>query len=92
MRHFDTMLFCGNGKTSEADLRLLRRRLNDALSLNSAIQQGYRPTSDELNERVDVVRDVAAAVLGRNIELGRTLPYPGKRGSVRDAKTGKRVK
>ena len=80
MRLFDSILYMGAGKFSEADVRLLKRQLKEALSVLSGIQQGGGDQIDaqELDMREDVVRDMAAALLGREITIGAELPYPGK--------------
>jgi len=94
MRYFDSILFCGAGRFSEADCRLLKRQLRDALSVLSGIQQGGgdQINAQELDIREDVVRDVAAALLGKRVAIGPDLPYPGKWSGTRQNSTGKRVR
>jgi len=78
MRWFDATLFMGNGEHSKSEVRFLRRRLNEALSILSGRQQGaVGPEYDKIDEREDIVRDIAAAVLGKSIAIGDDLPYPG---------------
>lgn len=78
MRYFDKMIFMGSAHPefpcTQADMRLLHRRLKDAFSHISGMQQGafHEDFLAELakeDEREDIVRDVAAALLGKEIEF-----------------------
>jgi len=94
MRYFDTTLFCGAGKFSEADCRLLRKQLEDALSALSGIQQGGEDAArrEGWDTREDAVRDIAAALLGKSVTIGDDLPYPGKLDGPRAAESGRRIR
>jgi hypothetical protein len=72
MRFFDRAIFMGAGIFSEADCRLLKKQLDDALSALSGIQQGGREDAirDGWDTREDAVRDIAAALLGKTVVLG----------------------
>jgi len=74
MRQFDGLLFMGMGEFSAAGERALKRRLASGLSLSSGIQQGGDTEYEADLE--DVVRDIGAALLGRDITIGAKLPYP----------------
>lgn len=77
MRQFTGLLFLGNGSESVKHVRLLKKRLVMGLASASAMQQG---DSDKSQAEVgDVVRDIAAALLGRSIRLGAKLLYPPRR-------------
>jgi len=78
MRQFTSYLFNGNGDISEAQRNTLKARIDEALSINSAREQGGEVTAHEVQEVIDVVKDVAAALLGRRITIGSKLTYPGK--------------
>ena len=78
MRYFDHMIFMGNAHPefpcTQADMRLLHRRLKDAFSHISGMQQGafhpdFLAELAKEDEREDIVRDIAAALLGKNIEI-----------------------
>ena len=80
MRAFLSLLFMGSGECTVRDVDLLHQRLQDALSHSSGLQQS-RGGEEEMDrkstaEMEDVVRDIAAAVLGREVTFGETLPYP----------------
>lgn len=85
MRHFHGLVFLGNGQFSVAEMERLKLRLDDGFNDLGAMQQGNVYATPEENEREraeitsaleDVVRDVAAALLGRKITFGEKLPYP----------------
>lgn len=86
MRKFHGYLFLGNGKFSERQEALLRRRLREAFELNAGLEQGagfgeFDPPGFKerlVREIEDIVRDIAAALTGRRISFGRKLPYPPK--------------
>lgn len=86
----------GAGMFSEADCRLLRRQLEDALSALSGIQQGGQEAADEegWDTREDAVRDIAAALLGKTVILGHDYDekVPSAYGSLRAAGTGRRIR
>ena len=87
-RKFTGLLFHGMGNHSFAKSVALHLCLGKGLSLSSVIQQPSRPENDrqakedeemitECKQEIEeVVRDIAAALLGREIEFGGTLPYP----------------
>ncbi len=66
-------IFMGNGPASEAECRWLRRRVNEALSDLSGLQQCANASPDEIREVTqsieDAVRDIAAA-FGVRIKVG----------------------
>ena len=83
MRYFTGLLFLGSGEYSERAAGLLHERLDEALSISGGLQQSSQgepeneeATAAEEQERVDAVRDLAAAILGRDITIGDKLPYP----------------
>jgi hypothetical protein len=93
MRYFDSILFCGAGQFSEADCALLRKQLDEGLSILSGIQQGGDQIDEQgLDSREEVVRDVAAALLGKTVIIGDDLPYPGELDGPRAAGTGRRIR
>lgn len=97
MRWFDSIAFMGNGKMSRADANLLKRRIDQGLSILSAMQQAAfdKAFQDYIamdDDREDIVRDIAAALLGKEVTFGTDLPYPGKLGNIRYTKSGRRVK
>ena len=87
MRYFHGLIFFGNLSCIE-QTAMLRDRLNDACQLVGGLQQGGHPDSEEdalAQETMrtsdqkaveDIVRDIAAALLGRDITIGERLPYP----------------
>lgn len=85
MRNFHGLIFLGNGEHSVAAVERLKGRLAEGISELSALQQGNLFATEEENakeeaaitsELEDVVRDVAAALLGREVSFDATLPYP----------------
>lgn len=84
MRMIEGLYFAGNagppGYFSERQEELLFRRLRTAIDYLSGLQQGVtgQDRIDGEQEIEDAVRDVAAALLGRNIEITDELPYPGE--------------
>lgn len=78
-RQFNQILFHGAGKHSSAQSRKLKAVLSNALNMQSGMQQGVHQNDPQYKESQkvleDAVRDVAAALLGRSITLGKTLPY-----------------
>lgn len=78
-RHFNQQLFHGAGDHSKMGVRKLRSVLNNALNMQSGMQQGVHQTDPQYKEgqRVleDAVRDIAAALLGRSVTFGKKLPY-----------------
>jgi len=78
MRYFRALSFRGAGVHSAVDTVLLHSRLNDALSISGGLQQGgVENLEQDTEEMEDVVRDIAAALLGREVEFGEELEYPG---------------
>ena len=79
MRRFNQLLFLGNGAVSVEQMHALHQRLAEGLTINCGLQQ--TPCKDPLyikgqSDLVDVVKDIAAALLGVEIEIGKSLPYP----------------
>jgi hypothetical protein len=89
MRYFDDIIFMGSCSPgfTQADIRTLRRRLSDAFSLISGMQQGADVSAED--DREDIVRDIAAALLGKNIEITDDCAYT-KLGNERHKGTGAR--
>lgn len=76
-RQFKGLLFSGDGDFSGHESVALHKRLDEGLSILSGVQQEH--PADWRKWKVDVediVKDIAAALLGRNIELTDELPYP----------------
>lgn len=94
MRFFGGQVFMGAGIFSEADCRLLRKQLEDALSALSGIQQGGQEAArrDGWDTREDAVRDIAAALLGKTIVLGHDYDGKDQYDGPRAAGTGRRVR
>lgn len=86
MRKFHGYLFLGSGDYSARQAALLRKRLREAFELNAGLEQGagfgeFDPPGFQkrlYKEVEDIVRDIAAALVGRRISFGRKLPYPPK--------------
>jgi hypothetical protein len=86
MRYFPGLIFLGNGHIAERICKLLHKRLDDAIHASGGLQQSNRG-EDELDSiigpvvglekiRENAVRDIAAAILGREITIGEELQYP----------------
>ena len=81
-RYFHGLIFMGAGDRSINQCDHLHERLENGLShLSGAQQMAFE--SEELRRVAeqnveDVVRDVAAALLGREVTFGDKLPYPPK--------------
>jgi len=82
MRQFEHLLFLGNGAVSAHEAQRLHDRLNEGLSLSGGLQQSNQGEPEDEGERAhleaelqDVVRDLAAALLGREIAFEERLPY-----------------
>jgi hypothetical protein len=85
---FTRLLFQGCGDYSARDAAVLRKRFENALSLQGGCQQpGHPETEEQWKEEMemlrkcdqyieDAVRDIATALLGREITFGKELPYP----------------
>ena len=75
MRQFDATVFMGAGAHSGADCYLLHTILDRALGKLSALQQG---SDDDMleHEIEDAAKDLCAALLGKKILIGESLPYP----------------
>ena len=73
-RFFKQTLHLGSGERSSQGVFELHKRLRYGLSISSDIQQGgdVRNYVENLN---DVVRDIAAALLGQEIQLGALIEY-----------------
>lgn len=77
MRRFHGLLFLGSGDFSKKECEALHNRLDNGLDLSSYGQQG--PMSKELQlDLEDVVRDIVAALLGKDVEFTNALSYPPK--------------
>lgn len=77
MRLFHGLLFLGSGDFSKKECEALHNRLDNGLELSSYGQQGPMP-GELLLDLEEVVKDIAAALLGRNIEFTDALPYPSE--------------
>jgi len=79
-RRFENTIFLGNGEYSILRERTLHDRLQFALSELSVLQQGIETESDEarqINRNIkDVLRDIAAALLGETIEFTGKIQEP----------------
>jgi hypothetical protein len=83
MRVFLGLLFLGSGDTSVRAAHLLEERLREGISLSGGLQQSSQGMPEDRDERArgeadleDIVRDIAAALLGREITFGAATPYP----------------
>lgn len=87
MREFHGLLFLGMGQASLDGRKRLHQLLDKALELSGGLQQpdpltvppdpeGDRIAADMADEVKDRVRDIAAALTGREISFGAVLPYP----------------
>ena len=83
MRHFPGLVFLGAGEHSILLVKLLQARLNEAIDLSCALQQSSQGMPEDEHEEArlanaldDAVRDLAAALLGRQVTIGDKLPYP----------------
>ena len=76
-RQFKGLLFRGDGDFSGHESVILHKRLDEGLSILSGLQQehpsDWRKWQADLE---DVVKDLAAALLGRDVEFTDELPYP----------------
>jgi len=77
MRTYDHLWFGGNGIYSGLEVNYLVNRLHEGFILLGGMEQGPWPTECE-TELEDIIRDIAAALTGKNIEFTDKLPYPGK--------------
>lgn len=77
-RMFDCIYFDGAGMFSSNMSCLLFAKLNRALSIRSGLSQGGAQGGEE-EELENIVRDLAAAIVGREISFGEELQYPGKK-------------
>ena len=75
MREFKGLLFLGNNESAK-QVRKLRKLLNNAISLSGGLQQGADLTEEVRLDMENAIRDIAAAILGVNIEFKEKLPYP----------------
>ena len=69
-RNFCKMIFMGNGDLSLDNSNKLHERLEEGLSILSGLQQFRQDNNEFSSEIEDVVRDIAAALLGKEIEIG----------------------
>jgi hypothetical protein len=98
IRYFNGLIFLGSGETSVQEAEGLKRRLADGLKMLGGLQQPDHAESEEHfrqcmaaqlkaeRELADVVRDLAAALLGREIDFGAELPYPSRNARLIDGK------
>lgn len=85
MRKFHGLLFLGMGEDSNKLVVRLHQRLNEGLLVLGGAQQMHsRSERDEdlLSDIEDVVRDIAAALLGKETTFGGELPYPWNIGEL----------
>jgi len=86
MRYFGGLLFHG-GQMARAKVEFLRERFQEALELQSGLQQPDHEDASNRQEAAsvrtwdeaeleDAVRDLVAALLGRELVLGGPLAYP----------------
>jgi len=83
MRVFLGLLFLGSGDWSVRAAHLLKERLQEGISLSGGLQQSSQGMPEDRAEMArgeadleDIVRDIAAALLGREITFGAATPYP----------------
>lgn len=72
-RRFESMHFDGNGQWSLYSSRVLHDRLSYGLSELSGLQQGATDVDPETIR--DVVRDIAVALTGYEVEFTKEVPY-----------------
>jgi hypothetical protein len=92
MRYFGGLLFHG-GPRADEKVMVLRQRFQEALELQSWLQQpghfdGSEDVSQEREGLLDATRDLVAALLGRELVLGEPLPYPWDETPLRAALDG----
>lgn len=78
MRQFQTLIFMGN-RDAEAKIKKLHEIFEGAIIMVGGLQQ--IPTTDPMyaagyREAEDAVKDIAVALLGRNIKIGGLVSYP----------------
>lgn len=84
MRRITGLYFAGSAGPphyfSERQEELLFKRLRTAIDYLSGLQQGVTGAAydESMQEVEDCVRDIAAGLLGQNIEIKEGLPYPGE--------------
>ena len=83
MRNINGMIFLGSGEYSVARVKHLKSILDKAISELSGLQQAGGPDpmfDEEIKECEqnieDYVRDIAAALTGKEIEFTNGLEYP----------------
>lgn len=72
-RRFESQYFAGNGQWSLYGSRVLHDRLSYGLSELSGLQQGATDVDPETLR--DVVRDIAVALTGYEIEFTKEIPW-----------------
>ncbi len=85
-RLFKGQIFLGNGEHSERLVDILRQRFEDAIVILGGEQQngliGYKFDKEESKKSIKeleyIVKDIGAALLGRQIKIERPLKYPWK--------------
>lgn len=92
MRIFRGLLFLGAGTNSMRGVRALHARLDDAVSHLGGMQQPAHPETAEeaaVEERMqaeaqieieEAIRDIASALLGREVVFLEKQPYPSNDG------------
>lgn len=80
MRHFNGLIFMGNGD-AEKKCKILHALLDEAISISSGLQQGVGHCTDKelINldrEITDAVKDIFCALTGREVGSYSALIYP----------------
>ena len=70
-------IFMGAGERTAKDIQALHEILDEALSTLSGLQQGGEDQDGQFEREMEnAVRDIGAAILGKEIRIGEKLPYP----------------
>ncbi len=67
------------GPRADQGLKCLRARFEEAISASSGIQQPGGSDEECIQGQLDIenaIRDIAAALTGKEISFGEKLPYP----------------
>jgi hypothetical protein len=76
MRVFRSRVFLGNGETSQKAVKALHQRLGDGLVDLGFLQQSHKGEAN-LDAEIaleEVVRDIASALLGREVAIREVQP------------------
>jgi hypothetical protein len=79
MRSFRGLLFLGAGDHSKAEVMRLHARLAEGLNISGGLQQTPNTLPEYWEQKThleEVIRDLAAALIGQDICFGSQLPYP----------------